>query len=135
DADPGAAERGTFIHQALDEFVRAFPKEMPPDALERLLALGRSAFGEALARPGVAAFWWPRFERIAAWFVAEELEYRETVAETQTELRGEIRIPGPAGPFRLTAFADRVDRLRSGAVSIIDYKTGGVPTKKEIAAG
>ncbi len=32
DADPGAAERGTFIHQALDMFLKAHPRDMPRDA-------------------------------------------------------------------------------------------------------
>ena len=135
DADPGAAARGTFIHDALDRFVREYPDAMPADALDRLTALGREAFGEALSRPGVAAFWWPRFARIAEWFVAEESRYREDVAETRTELRGEMRIDAPGGEFRLTAFADRVDRLKSGALSIIDYKTGSVPSQKMVEAG
>jgi ATP-dependent helicase/nuclease subunit B len=65
DADPGAAERGTFIHHALDAFLKACPEELPEDAYERLLALGRAAFGAALERPRVRALWWPRFERVA----------------------------------------------------------------------
>src|SRR5262245_50134578 len=46
DASPGLAERGIFIHSALDEFVRTLPGPLPPDALERLLALGRQRFAE-----------------------------------------------------------------------------------------
>ena len=65
-------ERGTFIHEALDRFVR----EGRPGA--DLIAIGRDVFGDALARPGVWAFWWPRFERIAAWFVATEIDYAWT---------------------------------------------------------
>jgi ATP-dependent helicase/nuclease subunit B len=135
DADPGAADRGTMIHKALDDFVRAHPKAMPADALDRLLAFGRDAFREAMARPGVAAFWWPRFVRIAEWFVVEETAYRATLAETHTELRGELAVEAPAGPFLLSAMADRVDLLKDGGLSIVDYKTGFVPRGVEIAAG
>ena len=36
------------------------------------------------------------------------------------------------GPFTITAIADRIDRLRSGELVLIDYKTGVLPTRREI---
>ena len=33
----------------------------------------------------------------------------------------------------MTAIADRIDRLAAGGLLLVDYKTGAVPTKKEIA--
>ena len=50
DADPSAADRGIVIHDALAEFVRAHPDALPPDALERLLAMGERRFGAMLSR-------------------------------------------------------------------------------------
>jgi ATP-dependent helicase/nuclease subunit B len=135
DADPGAAERGSFIHRALDLFLRRYPKKLPADAVERLLALGAEAFGPALERPGVRAFWWPRFERVAQWFVANERERRALVAASHSEVRGTLTLPGPAGPFTLVGKADRIDRLEAGGLAIIDYKTGTTPTAAEVAAG
>ena len=135
DADPGAAERGNFIHAALDRFVLAFPEALPTDAEQHLLALGTAAFGAALERPGVRAFWWPRFERIARWFVALERERRQTLSEIRSELTGRLIVDGPAGPFELTAKADRVDRQRDGGLVLIDYKTGLVPSAKDVGDG
>ena len=135
EADPGAADRGTIIHQALDDFQRAHPDSLPDDALARLLALGRAAFGPTLARPAVRAFWWPRFERIAAWFVKQEAGRRAAVTATATEVHGRIEIAGPAGPFTLTATADRIDRFADGGLSIVDYKTGAAPSDKQVWAG
>ncbi len=135
DADPGAADRGTAIHEALDRFVREFGGVLPDDAYERLLAYGREAFGEALARPGVAAFWWPRFARIADWFLAEERRRRETLVTLGTEIKGTMNLPGPAGDFTLVAKADRIDRLADGRLAIIDYKTGATPKKADVETG
>jgi ATP-dependent helicase/nuclease subunit B len=135
DADPGAAERGNFIHAALDAFVRAFPNALPEDAERQLLALGTVAFGVALDRPGVRAFWWPRFERIARWFVALEHERRQSLGEIRSELTGRLVLDGPAGPFELTAKADRLDRQRDGGLVLIDYKTGLVPSAKDVELG
>jgi ATP-dependent helicase/nuclease subunit B len=136
EADPGAAERGSFIHDALDRFVRDHSGALPADALARLTACGEAAFGDALSRPAVRAFWWPRFLRVAAWFLAQEQARRvREIAEPRSEIRGRIEIAAPAGPFVLTAKADRVDRLAGGGFTIIDYKTGSPPGRKLIELG
>ena len=135
DADPSAAERGSIIHRILDAFVRENPDALPPDAEARLLALGRAAFDEAGTRPGVLAFWWPRFERIARWILDTERDRRPGFLPLATEVEGTLDLEAPAGSFRLTAKADRIDRTEAGALEIIDYKTGGVPAKRHVKDG
>jgi ATP-dependent helicase/nuclease subunit B len=135
DADPGYADLGIAIHSTLDEFVRCFPKAMPVDAEEELLRIGRAKFEPLLARPGAWAFWWPRFNRIARWLVAEERARRPTILESLSERRGSLTLPAPGGPFTLTARADRIDRLAAGGVLLVDYKTGSLPSKKEMEGG
>lgn len=136
DADPGAAERGQVLHAALDAFVRKFPDKIPPNARAELLACGREAFGPLLDQPGVYAFWWPRFEKVADWFLALEEQRRAAkVMPLATEVKGQLVIDGPAGPFTLTAKADRLDRLPDGRLSILDYKTGTPPSAKEVRLG
>ena len=135
DADPGAAERGSVIHDALDQFFRAFPAALPEDAVDRLLAQGRESFGRALDRPGVKAFWWPRFERIARWIVEYERSRRTGITTLLTEITGEMIFDAPAGSFTMTAKADRIELRADGSVAIMDYKTGAVPSKKNVEAG
>lgn len=135
DADPGAAERGSVLHSALDAFLQEFPVDLPPHAAERLLALGREAFGATLERPGVWAFWWPRFEAVAQWFVEHERDYRSRVVASATETTGQTTLSAPAGDFILTAKADRIDRLRDGGAAIVDYKTGSRPSVDDVRSG
>lgn len=135
DADPNAAERGEAVHRALDRFVRAHPDTLPGDALERLLAIGRETFDAHMDRPGVWAFWWPRFQRVARWFVAVEAERRQRLAGSVTEQKGAWSFEGPAGPFTLSGVADRIDRLDDGRYLLIDYKTGSQPTRSALAGG
>lgn len=135
DADPGAAERGEIIHKALDLFVQRFPDAMPPDPVGELLSIGRGVFGDLLDQPGVAAFWWPRFEKVADWFVTQEMERRRTIKPLATEVTGRVTLQGPGGPFILTAKADRIDRTPTGGVVLVDYKTGTPPTGKEVRLG
>ncbi|MBT5666554.1 MAG: double-strand break repair protein AddB [Rhodospirillaceae bacterium] len=135
EADPGAADRGTFIHAALDMFVRAYPDAVPPDALDRLLGFGQDAFGPALSQPAVWAFWWPRFERIAAWVIDAEHRRRPSLRASHSEQSGRLVIDGPEGTFTLTAKADRIDQLADGGFEIIDYKTGVAPSKDDVGLG
>ncbi|HJM90855.1 MAG: double-strand break repair protein AddB [Alphaproteobacteria bacterium] len=134
-ADPSAADYGNAVHQALEMFARRYPYEIPAAADAALLDIGRQAFGEMLDRPGIRAFWWPRFQRITNWFLAQEVERRPEILPLVTEAEGSLILPGPAGDFKLTAIADRIDRLADGSLGIIDYKTGVAPRESELLRG
>ena len=136
DADPGAADRGSIIHDAIDTFLREIADEpLPEDALDRLLRIGSDAFAPWIDRPGIRTFWWPRFERIAAWVVDLERNRAADVAKRHTEISGAYEFVNRYRPFTLTGRADRIDELADGGLEIIDYKTGAVPAKKEVNQG
>ena len=133
DAEPGPMERGIIVHEALDRFQKAHPDDLPDDALRQLLEIGRGVFDENLAHPGVEAFWWPRFERVAAWYVDYERQRRDAGFKTVgTEVKGELIIQGPGGDFQLTARADRIDYRADVGLAIMDYKTGQAPSAKQV---
>jgi ATP-dependent helicase/nuclease subunit B len=135
DADPGAAERGTLVHEALEKFLRAHPRDLPADALEQLREIGAEVFHPIRAKPGAYAFWWPRFLRVAGWFLGEERARRAEIAESFVEIDGRLQFNAPGGRFTLIAKADRIDRRQDGSLEIIDYKTGTPPNKKRVDRG
>ncbi|HXM85650.1 MAG TPA: double-strand break repair protein AddB, partial [Stellaceae bacterium] len=135
DQDPGAAERGLFIHAALDRFLKEYPGELPDDAEAALLRIGREEFGRNLERVSVREFWWPRFERVASWLTGFERERRPDIAQSFSEIEGTLVLPAKAGPFTLSGKADRIDRLTDGSLAILDYKTGVLPPTSEIKSG
>ncbi len=136
DADPEAADYGEVVHRALDTLLRTLPEgAMPGDAFARLMEIGRESFGPALARPGVVAFWLPRFERIARWFIDHETGRRHRIAAVATEVKGSLAVETPGGQFIVEAKADRIDRRTDGKLEVIDYKTGSLPKPGEVEAG
>jgi ATP-dependent helicase/nuclease subunit B len=134
DTDPSHAERGNATHDALAKFIERHPRDFPANAEAELLAIGRECFGPFLTRPGVWAFWWPRFARVVRWFVSQETARRAVIVESRSELKGKLVLPSRGGPFTVTGIADRIDRLADGELVLIDYKTGAVPQKREIEA-
>ena len=135
EADPGASQNGIIIHGVLDRYVSRFSDGPPPGDLQVLLKIGEEVFGECPMRPSVHAFWWPRFCRIAEWFVEYERARVNEVLKSFTEMQGSIKLETKNGPFQLTARADRIDQLTDGRLEIIDYKTGSTPTKKQVQNG
>ena len=135
DAPVTLANYGSYIHQTLDRFVAAHPGALPEDAQARLIETGRAVFAPVAAHPSLWAFWWPRFERIAHWFIEIETARRAAGLTSVTECRGALELDAPAGPFTLTAIADRIDIAPGGGIEIIDYKTGSIPKDAEVAAG
>ena len=136
DADPAAAERGTIVHTALEQFQNAYPGLLPDDAYDKLLEIGDEVFADYISRPGVRAFWWPRFQRIAGWFVKFERGRRASgLIPLAAEVDGRLEIAGPSGPFLLKARADRIDRDDDGGLAIVDYKTGQAPSWPQVTSG
>jgi ATP-dependent helicase/nuclease subunit B len=128
----GAADRGSALHDLLDEFLRDHPSGvLPPDALQQFEAMGERHLAGILAAPAERAFWWPRFQRMARWFVATENQRRAAGARLLgSETTGSITI----GDMKIEARADRIDEVGDGNWEVIDYKTGRVPSKKELDA-
>ena len=135
DLPPGAKDRGIAIHNAISEFAEAYPTLLPDDPLAELLRIGSKHFAALNDYPEARAFWWPRFQAIARWFVQFERERRAAMAGAQTEIRGILSIPLGERSFRLSARADRIEKLASGGYAILDFKTGKPPSDKQVRIG
>lgn len=132
----GASDRGQLMHAVLERFAHAWPRSMPSGPLTALLDEARAVFRPLMHEPDVAAFWWPRFVTLAPRIIAWEIARRAGIAEIGAEMR--IRHPARLADgteITLTARADRIERLHDGSLVILDFKTGSIPTPKQIKAG
>ncbi len=129
--EPQPSLRGSLIHEALSRFAKAYPSRLPADVEGELARFAREALHEYAAHPRIAAFWIPRFERFAEWFADTEPKRREKARAIIAETSGSLVLDAPAGPFTLTARADRIDVTEEGLV-ITDYKTGKPPKENDV---
>jgi len=127
-----ARPRGTAIHKALEEFDFADPAEQSAPALHQRFIKDLKAAGEpehlilaSRASLGKAATnyfdWWQsrRANLVKAW----------------PEVKGEISFNIKGAPFKLTGIADRIEKLKDGTYTIIDFKTGEGKSRKQIVSG
>lgn len=138
DDAPNAAQKGTLLHEALEVFMASDGAKFGEEGLKRLVAVGREVFAPVISQPAVYAFWWPRFERIAKWFVENEEIRQERFDPILIEgwARQASQVDSSVPEFTLIAKADRIDRNRvTGKLEVIDYKTGETPTSKQVEAG
>jgi ATP-dependent helicase/nuclease subunit B len=125
----GPLERGNAVHKALEIFVKEFPGELPPDAAVRLCEIADDVFEAEGTPKATLALWRPRFARAAQWFVEMDGALRSSAERSVTEIRGEMSV---TPDFKLTGVADRIDLLPGNKGAILDYKTGQLPTVKQI---
>jgi ATP-dependent helicase/nuclease subunit B len=135
DTPPGAADRGTMIHNAIGEFAKTFPDQMPDDPVAVMKEIGVRHFAPLSDYPEARAFWWPRFLRIAEWFARFETVRRAKLSRFDAEIGGRVVIPFGDGEFTLTVRADRIECLTDNRYAILDYKTGAPPTEPQVRTG
>ncbi|WCT74833.1 double-strand break repair protein AddB [Sphingomonas naphthae] len=127
DADPTPAWRGSQVHKVIEEWLTE--DDCRPDELraraERMLA-------NVARHPVLHAMWTPRLleaiERLGG-FVADNRGAGRV--PLVAERKGRIEIEG----VTLEGTADRIDRLPTGGLAIVDYKTGQPPSGKAVIEG
>ena len=132
-----AADYGRLVHAGVQHFLNEAGAEWRADSPYRLRVAMERALGEARLRPALANWWRPRLARIADWIAEVETARRAGLSLTKigTEVSGKWLLTGPAGPFTLKGRADRIERRSDGSLTLIDYKTGTVPSDKRVREG
>lgn len=125
-----AAQRGNWLHEMFEWFVRTYPESMPSNAQKLMVEYALNSD----KAPAENTLFLPKLERLVEWFVQYETEWRQ-IAKTlpqALEIRGDMDLDG----FNLHATADRIDVVeQDNRPVIIDYKTGRIPSNADIVNG
>jgi ATP-dependent helicase/nuclease subunit B len=132
---PGARERGTAIHAALERFEIAHADEDGLQALTTLTGLIGDALCQAGANPDIVSVEEDLIEATARHWLDWRKGRRPDIDRTEVERQLDVPLwPGDAR-FNVTARVDRLDYMKDGTLAVYDYKTGGLPSEDAIKAG
>jgi ATP-dependent helicase/nuclease subunit B len=137
DQETDAADYGTLVHRGVHLFLREHGIVWPDNADAEMERAMSRALAESFPRAALSAWWEPRLMRIAGWIVETERRRRAgfQLAAVGTEMRGSLDLERPVRRFRLSARADRIERRTDGRLAILDYKTGQIPSQKDVERG
>lgn len=126
-AEQDAAWKGTIVHALFEQW---FGEDQCAPA--RLLPRARELLARDDIHPLMRALWGPRLlEAIEALAEEEAANQEHGRRPAGAEVDGEAEIAG----VKLIGRADRIDRLGSGELAILDFKTGKPPVKNQVEAG
>jgi ATP-dependent helicase/nuclease subunit B len=129
-----AMARGNAVHKAVERLTLSWPEVLPDDCADQLETLLLEELGHHGFEDAAMAREAPLARNCARWLSGWEAERRARGIVIRVEEKVQMLIAGPAGPFRLTAKADRIELSSTGA-AVLDFKTGQIPSPKQVKSG
>ncbi len=126
------ADFGNFIHAVIDEYSKSYKHNKK---LEHLLEIGSHILSKSIFPLSTQNSWRAKLIPIAKAFIEFDEQRRITATNTYSEIRGEMTININGLSIEIMAIADRIEVDDKGNAIILDYKTGSIPTKKDVKAG
>jgi ATP-dependent helicase/nuclease subunit B len=123
---------GILFHKVLEDYVAEPLAASDEERIARLAALYETHAAEHGLGPAHEGFWRARAEEAFRYLSEWDAGRRKSGAPAVIEGEGQTSFAIDGRDFTLTARADRIDRLESGAAFIIDYKTGAPPSLEQI---
>lgn len=128
--EPDARLRGIALHEVADRFT-AQPLSGDAQAdRARLIQTASQVFDQMVPWPVTRHLWLARLEKIADEFLTDEHRRQSEGQIFIREEKAELTFGTP--PFTLVGKVDRIDRLANARVAIYDYKSGSLPTEKQM---
>lgn len=130
---PDALLRGNALHEIVQKLLESRPSaDMAPELLrDRLLTIAQEVLEAEVPWPSARAFWLARITGIADQLVTDELARLGQGQPAVIETRHRMAVADTG--LVLTAKPDRIDLLQDGRAHVYDYKSGELPTNKDIA--
>ncbi len=129
--DPDAATRGTLFHKILEEATHAKIDYHADDCVERQGEIVDRVFSDEALPPEIELVWKARFEAAIPELLKWEADRQSLGVERFAEPESK-RVAIDQTGVSLKGRADRLDKHADGVVDIIDFKTGGVPSAKQV---
>ena len=129
-----ALARGQAVHKAVERLALTWPDVLPDDCEAEIVTLLHEELTHHGFEDAAMARERPLARNAARWLAGFEMRRRARGIAIRVEEEVEMTFDAPAGPFTLTAKADRIELSSTGA-AILDFKTGAAPSAKQVKSG
>lgn len=126
---PDAILRGIAVHEILEVFVRDVENDPTKLTRDHLMTVTENVLAQEVPWATERTLYRARVERVSDHIIEGEKARREKGKPIAYERDAQVDLPMP--PMRLSAKADRIDRMKDGRLAIYDYKTGKPPGPTE----
>lgn len=127
---PDQKDFGIFIHSVMDQFNKLY--DSSNDHKQMLHKISAKTLNEITENQTIKHLWQLKFDQMSPWILKFEQNKRHTNdIKIYTEISSKINI---LPNFTLSMKADRIE-VNKDLVTIIDFKTGSVPTQQDVKLG
>ncbi|WP_040257625.1 palindromic element RPE3 domain-containing protein [Rickettsia hoogstraalii] len=137
--EPKISDFGNFIHKVLEEYSKNYDKQFINlnllDKQNALINIGNHILYGTILPSYTKKTWQIKLTAFSKAFILFDIERRKNCKEIYFETKGELRLNIAGQDIKIIGIADRIEISKSNNITILDYKTGTIPTKKEIELG
>ncbi|GAB4163164.1 MAG: PD-(D/E)XK nuclease family protein [Rickettsiaceae bacterium] len=134
DQRPNLAEFGNFFHSVVEQYTKAYQPFLR-DQKSHLMEVADSVLASSNIPSHSKRAWKIKFTALADEFITFDCSRRQNLARIFSEIEGTTEINVNGRLINIKAIADRIEVDNQNIATILDYKTGSVPTKKDILSG
>ena len=134
---PKISEFGNFFHKVAELYTKNYEtnKALSKDPYQSVIGYSEQLLNQSIFPLHVKKIWQIKLEAMAKEFIEFDRSRRSKVKKVFSEVRGELELNIAGKNVKLVAVADRLEFDAENKAIIIDYKTGVVPTKKDVLSG
>ncbi|MCC8371320.1 MAG: PD-(D/E)XK nuclease family protein [Rickettsia endosymbiont of Pseudomimeciton antennatum] len=132
--EPKISEFGSFVHKVLEQYSKNYNK-LENNKVGLILDISNNLLQDIILPTYTQEIWQIKFIPIAESFIEFDEQRRNGCKYIYSESRGEISLNIGRQKLTIIGVADRIEIDEFGAAIIIDYKTGSLPSKKDVESG
>jgi ATP-dependent helicase/nuclease subunit B len=132
--DPKPSEFGSFVHNVIEQYTKTYNTIMS-DKLEYIVGISANILDNGIFPLSVQKIWNRKFTALAKEFIEFDEERRSQNGVIYSEIKGSLKMSVAGQTIMINGIADRIEVDANSVAIILDYKTGMVPTKKDVLSG
>lgn len=133
-ADVQASEFGNFIHKVIEHYCKSYSR-LNDNKLACITNISRQILSDSILPTYTKKIWHTRLTAIAHEFIIFDKERKRHTKSLHFETKGEMMLDICGHKISITSIADRIEIDLSGSATILDYKTGTLPSKQDVMSG